>query len=56
MPQVLSGLPQGQHLSMGRGIRQGLPLVVATSNDDIINDDYRPNRHLSTLQGQAGFP
>jgi hypothetical protein len=55
MPEVLSCLPQGQHLSMRRGIRQYLSLVVATPNDDTVYDDHSPNRHFSTLQGQAGF-
>jgi hypothetical protein len=55
MPEVLGCLPQGQHLSVRRGIRQGLPLVVATPNDDIVHDDHSPNRHFRTLQGQARF-
>jgi hypothetical protein len=55
MPQVLGSLPQGQHLSMRRGIRQSLTLVMATSNDDIIHDDHSPNWYFSTLQGQSCF-
>jgi hypothetical protein len=49
------GLSQGHYLSMRRGIRQGLPLVMPTSNDDIVYDNHSPNRHFSTLQGQASF-
>jgi len=40
---------------MGCGIRQRLPLVVATPNDDIVHDDHSPNRHFSALQGQVCF-
>jgi len=40
---------------MGRGIRQRLPLVVATPNDDIVYNDHSPNGHFSALQGQACF-
>jgi len=55
MPQVLGCLPQGQHLSMRCGIRQCLPLVMPTPNDDIVHDDHSPNWHFSALQGQARF-
>jgi len=55
MSQVLGGLSEGQYLSMGRGIRQGLPLVMPTPNDDIVDDDHSPNWHFSALQGQARF-
>jgi len=55
MSQVLGSLPQGQYLSMRRRIRQGLPLVVATPNDDIVHNHHSPNRYFNTLQGQACF-
>jgi hypothetical protein len=55
MPQVLGCLPQGQYLSMSRGIRQGLTPIVATPDNDLVHDNYSPNRHFSTLQGQASF-
>jgi len=40
---------------MGCGIRQSLALVVATPNNDVVDNDHSPNWHFSTLQGQAGF-
>jgi hypothetical protein len=55
MPQVLGGLSQGQYFSMRRGIRHGLSLVMPTSNNGIVHDNHSPNRHFSTLQGQARF-
>ncbi len=55
MPEMAGRLPQGQHLRMGRRIRQGLALVMPTPNNAIINDDDSANRHFSALQGQAGF-
>src|SRR4029453_19007397 len=38
---------------MRRGIRHSLPLVMPTSNNNIVHDNHSPNRHFSTLQGQA---
>ena len=55
MPQMVGRLPQSQHLRMGRRIRQGLPLVMSTPNNAIVNDHDSANRHFSALQGQAGF-